>query len=273
MAALAKTIGAILAILGVLLLLAGLGAAAYGFYDMDKHRNDLFRDSDREEADQALMMGGAAAASTGLVLFLAGLITLLASRPKQASPTTPNATTSSSAAAQGATASPAPRDTNTRNAILAATIAVVLVGLVLAGIFLSDTENAREFFQGSGSSEPTIVFNKTYEGTVQGGSTGLPGAEPVNLGDSSGQFTPPAEATACTARLDWTPTSNGAAQLRLLVQRDGKTVADLAGAPGFTVVLDPVGLAGAAHDFEVFPPQAPGVVSQAFSLKVICTDA
>jgi len=274
-AALAKTIGAILAILGLLLLLAGLGAAAYGFYDMDKHRNDLFRDQDREEADQALMVGGAAAASAGLVLFLAGLITLLASRPKPTVPAAQPVAASSTGDSPKSTpsrAAPAPRDSQTRNALLAGSIAVLLVGLVVAGLVFSDTESARDLFGGSAQPTHRIVYNETFEGTVQGGSSGVPGAPVVNISDSNdGQFTPPADAAACTATLTWTPSDNGAAQLRLRVQRNGTTVADGAGAPGFSLTIEPTGMAGAVHDYAVFPPPAPGIVNQGFTLRVVCT--
>src|SRR5688572_18275380 len=61
-------------VLGTLLMLVGLGAAAFGFM-MDEENDDrFFRSSDKEDQAQAAMLGGAAAFAAGLVLLVVGVV-------------------------------------------------------------------------------------------------------------------------------------------------------------------------------------------------------
>lgn len=265
-------------VLGVLGLIAGLAAAGWGVYDQSENHRQLFQDRDREQSDQAAMIAGAVTAALGLILFLAGLITLLASRSKPVvvvanapAPAT-EAAGAKPAAPRRTTTAPEPMDRDRRNAVVAGTIAVVLVALLLAGLFMAGTGGGGNFFHGSADPSPHTVMDEWHNGTVQTGAAGLPGVPPVDLGsDAAGDFATPKDAASCTLTLDWTkPSGGGADKLHLLVARDGQTVAEDTQGPGFSLPLQGAGVAAAQYHFTVSSGDGAGVVSQPFQLHVTC---
>ncbi len=74
-----KAFGSIFVMAGIVLLLAGIAAAGYGYYDQQEHEEEwgpggLGEDPDRTDQNQALQAGGAVGAGVGLVLLIIGAV-------------------------------------------------------------------------------------------------------------------------------------------------------------------------------------------------------
>lgn len=69
-----KAFGILFIILGIVLMVAGLGAAAYGFTQEDANQEGVLDDPQESDQNQAIAAGGLVAAGLGLVLLLLGII-------------------------------------------------------------------------------------------------------------------------------------------------------------------------------------------------------
>jgi hypothetical protein len=247
-------------------MLAGLGTAGYGLYDIDQSRGGLLPDADRRERDEALVLWGGVAAALGLILLLAGLIVAVRGAPARPVPV---------AGAAAPPSSPAPHDPSSRGALVAGAIGLLLVGGLVALVFYMQSDG-EGLFGGGGGDGPTVTSDETHNGTVRAARlTGIPGIDRYAFDDANeGTFVVPADAVACDATLSWDPAAgSGADRLALEVSRGGSVVAAGAGGPGLTVHLEGEGLAGVSHHFAVWPAADVDAVAQDFQLRVVCLRA
>lgn len=77
-----RTFGVLFLIIGILLLVAGVGAALYGYTDQEDHKEEqgplgLGEDDDRTQQNEALMAGGTAAIVGGVLFLILGIILMV----------------------------------------------------------------------------------------------------------------------------------------------------------------------------------------------------
>lgn len=297
-----KGFGITFLVLGLLALLVGLGAAAYGYsQEQDNREQGLFRNGNESRNNEATIQAGATAAAAGLVMTLLGIILAVTggsmSRRElartiagsvaaaHAGSSRTVATTAAPTDATKAKPKPAeparvvpPADMAAARRSNGKTVAVVL-GIFCAVIAVAWAFAATGGFgdiltpdgsKGSNASRGAqLTFNETRQGMVQGGS--LNGMAVNAAGENAGDFTVPAMSASCRLVLSWPAGVAAPPTLALEVRQGDELVASGAGASGFAVDLREAAMVGVTFRYAVFPEgDAALVAPQDFDLHITC---
>src|SRR5688572_28458866 len=162
MGAVAKTFGVLLILLGVVLLVGGIAAAAYSATDEQDNQGQLLQDGDRSDQNAGLLVYGLAGAGLGLILLILGIV-LVAIRPK---PTASWATAPTAPTAQASppAAQPAPR----RRALVATAAvagAVALLAFVAFAIGGGTPGSSSSVFGSFADGSAEELGSDVFEGT------------------------------------------------------------------------------------------------------------
>jgi hypothetical protein len=235
-----KGFGITFLVLGILLVLAGLAAAAYGLYTQEENDGQLLGDPEAEDQAQTALVAGAAAAAVGLLVLVLGialnaagngrrhreLLRAAAGRPADAPAPAPPAAAKPATAAAKATAPPAPATTRAArrapgpSAKTGAAIGLASLGiLVLAVLALALGDGGRAV--GFGGDDDRTFQPLSFQGSVRN-SFALPGADPVTTddGESLQEFDAPAGATTARIELTWDRADAGADQLVVVLEHE-----------------------------------------------------
>lgn len=255
--ALRVTFGTMTVILGVLLLLAGLAAAGYGYLDEMEHKEEsgplgVAHDDERSELNQGLMVGGGVAATLGLVLLVVGIVVTASGKPK--------------VEVAGAAAAKPEKAVANRPVSVVWVVAIVggLLLVLLAGALLvpgGAGDNGNGLF--SGKPEQRMLGEDQISGSVGATFTILGGSQMPASSASSEAVPVPAGTARAEVEVSWVQVDGGAEQLQVTVQvLDGDEWVDAAERTGpsgmlFDVLID----APTELRLRVFPGED-GVVRQ-----------
>lgn len=243
-----KGFGITFLILGGVLVLAGIVAAAYGFFLASEQQDRGFlADPDQEDLAEALLIGGGLAAGIGLLLLILGGI--LAAIGGGMARREMLRTIAGAAPAAAATPASTPRRRSK-----AWIVAAIVVGvLLLAAVFFASTDEGQPgsvfsaLSSTEGSDTPAVVANKSFDGRVQGVRAPILGG--LNTGSSQAvhdlAITPGVHALRGT--LNWTAdAATGASSLVLILEaeKDGvwEELGRGEGGPGLVVEAPPQSL-------------------------------
>ncbi|MES2154897.1 MAG: hypothetical protein V4510_07150 [bacterium] len=288
-----KSFGVVFLILGIVAVVGGLGAAAYGFMQQkDNQDHGLFQDNKKTEENKQVITYGAIGAAAGLAAVIVGIVLLVAGGARRdtqmtravgaAAVANANAATAASRSVKGAaaepasarTAAPATQPSGARRAAIAGILLFALVLVVWAFVAVGGFKGVMS----GGASRPPesgpsgILLNETHAGNVQGVSVN--GMALNGGGNNGADFTVPAGSTACTVTLNWSPTTGGPTALELQASVGGTLAKEGHGGPGLVMDLRTAGdkfAPGVAYHLAVFPDgDAQVVPPQDFSLAVLC---
>lgn len=261
MGAVRATFGSLTLVIGILLLLAGLGAAGYGYLDEQQHKEDagpfgVARDPDRADLNEALLVGGGVAALLGLVLLVVGIVVVSTGRAAAAVAST-----------SGEASPPTSRDPRRVGIAVAAVGALVLVaflGLLALGggggqdgLFARDPENA-------------MLEEARVDGSVGTTFTVMGGSQMPASSASSEPVPVPAGAARAEVQVTWTAASGGTERLQVTVQvASGDGWTDVETLTGPSSLWINATLDGAPElRLRVFPGEDGAVAGQDYSARI-----
>jgi hypothetical protein len=272
-----KGFGIPLIVLGIVLLVAGIAAAATGYVQyQENERRGLFN-RDPGEQEQALMVGGGIGFASGLVLLIVGLVLNAAGNGRRhrelllaATGRAPAAAPPAATPAPPAPPAPAPTPAKSKAGLVVAVVSVaVLLLAVLLLIGMGDGDLTVGTIGASGSEAFAPI---DANGTVrQAFSLPVAGSATTDTGDSQREFAAPFQAQTLHLDLTWDRADAGADTLRIIVEvpsgtSDWAEVGRAEGASGVTLDLP---LDGAAHlRYHVFPAGDAVVAEQPFHVHV-----
>ncbi|MEA3189969.1 MAG: hypothetical protein QOD77_551 [Thermoplasmata archaeon] len=273
-----KTFGGIFLVLGCVLVLGGLAAAATGYVqESDNRDKGPFYDGQEGDINQQMVLYGLIGAGAGLLLAIVAAVLLagggargrralersIAARGAPAETAT-GAAPARTASRKAVVPPPPPPSKNGKGAIIAVVAMVALFGVVallVAGGFkdIVAPGSSRD------ADTPAETYRASFNGTLAGTAFGI-GFLPAS--DRLGEFVAPQDSAQCTLTLGWTPAPGGAETLQLWLGRDGKEIANATGGPDLQ--LQAAVLPG-LHDWQVGPGSGDLVAQQEFTLLVVCT--
>lgn len=271
-----KTVGVISLFLGGVLLLSGLGAAGYGFYDQEQHKDaasgSLTRgeDTDRTERNELLLMGGAVGAGVGLLALLLGIVFVMFGGGRAAGARHREILEASSAhggsgAADDAVANTAesdPRQSRVRRfAPIIGAVGVLLFGVivVLTVIGFQSIDGLQATDRDGGTGSLQVIDTESYDQTipatvtVQGSST--------TSESSTHEFSAAEDTDVIETNVTWEPAQTGSESIHFSLEIDiDGTWTEVASDTGdsalvFTVDDDDMefDFSGASLRFRAFP--------------------
>jgi Rod binding domain-containing protein len=279
-----KGFGIPLIVLGIVLMVAGIAAAAYGYNSQQENHDRLLRDGDQEDQAEALMVGGGVGFAAGLVVLIVGvilnaagngrrhreLLQATAGRAQATTATTTAAVPAAATAAAAAPASPAPSPkaaaSGTPGSKKGVAIALACLG-VAAVVFLALVMGKDGSAVGFGGHEEPAFAAQDYDGTVrQAFSLPVAGSATADTAGSQQEFDAPAGAHSLHIEVTWDRADAGADTLKVIVEKDGTELGRSTG--GSPVVLD-LPVDGGTHlRYRVFPDGNAAVAEQPFHVHV-----
>lgn len=273
-----KTIGVLALLLGVLLLLGGLGAAGYGYYDQEQHAEDagplgVAEDSDRTQQNEMLLAGGAVAAGVGLILLITGVILMASGRTRATHAMNRELVAAASGSGAGATADAADATppaaavatgddpTRVRRLTILAIVGVLLFAttVVFAVVGPGSIGGLQGSSQAQRSDGLTVIGAETYDRTIPATATVLGSSRTPE--STSHAFTAKPGTDVLEANVTWEPAETGSAsiQFSLEIDIDGAwvEVASKTGSSPIVLRVDDADkewdLSGASMRFRAFP--------------------
>jgi hypothetical protein len=272
-----KGFGIPLIVLGILLMVAGIAAAAYGAYQMQEDQDRLVPRNDPDEA-QALAVAGGLGFAAGLVLLVAGLVLNAAGNGRRHRELLQAAAGRPAAAAPPASPAPVvpaapktpaalPPPASKKGAVVAVVCLGALTLAVLGLVALGDGSRAAAGLGG----HPPAFQPLDFDGAVRNAfSVPVAGAATADTADSQRAFDAPEGARSMRVELAWDRAGAGADALEILVEApDGSGWTELGRASGGAPVVLDLPLDGASHlRYRVFPAGDGAVAEQPFHVHV-----
>lgn len=246
-----KGVGLLLTVVAVLVLLAGLAAAGFGYVDENENQEALLADPERSGVNEDLMVYGLVAAGGAIAVLLVGIILTVAG---------------GSASQQAATPG------RGRTGWLVAAVALALVAaLVMVSFTGSGTGSGPAFLHGG--ARERLLEAMVFEGRVQDAYSTPVQSGTTDASGSTRQFQAPAGAARGDVELTWTPEEQGTSNLRLILEvQEGGSWRELdrvAGPGPLSLSLEDRGLDGATLRYRVFANDDAGLVlEQDFQVQV-----
>jgi hypothetical protein len=216
-----KGVGTVLMVLGGLLAAAGLVAAGVGGVTLNDAERGPFRNADKAEAGQVLIVLGIAALVVGALLLIAGGICLAVggarARRELLDAVAPSPAPAIPAAAPAIGLTPEPRAPARRSAP-AWLIPVGVVAVVLLIALFANTVTPGGLNAGNGGASSRVADTRTFEGQLQGAGAlgGADGARKVHV------YTPGAAQGRLSISMDVSgPTVTGTVQVLVETQDQG----------------------------------------------------
>jgi hypothetical protein len=277
-----KGIGIPLLAIGILLLVAGLGAAGYGAYLMQENKEDgLLADPEQEDASQAALFAGGGGFLAGLAFLIVGLVLNSAGNARRHRELVGLA----SAARPGPPGQPAdPSLPAGRTApgpgrrkgwpIVAGVVVLALLAMVgaaaLAGLDGFEASSGGPF--GGAHDQPFEPLD--FDGVVRESFTApMLGSYTTDASGSIQEFEAPAAAHSLRTLLQWSPTDGGTGRLLIILEdeQDGTwtEMARLDGPSPEVTLSVPLDGEGGRMRYRVFAADdVAAVVEQPFQVHV-----
>jgi hypothetical protein len=269
--AISKTFGGIFLLFSTLLLLGGMAAAGFAFFQENQnHNRGLFADPQQNEQDQQLLMGGGIAAGAGVILLVLGLILVSVGRnppvqvvmPSPAAPAAPAPTPG-----PGAAHNRSKRGMAWAAGIFGGILVLALIGFLATG---GGNGTGSSLFGGDASTPGASLGKDHYDGTVENGASN-PIIGSVTGGNNDHDLKAPSGTHRIHAFVNWTQAAGGTGRLEVIVTlKDGAELAHQSGGPGFAIDLVRGDINGAELHYQVFPADNVGAVAkQAFTIETV----
>lgn len=233
--AVGKTVGVLLLVLGVVALLAGLGAAGYAYTDQAENEDQVFADPDRTDLNQQLMVGGTVAAGAGLVLLVVGLVAMTVGKDRTVVVQTggeaaAGGSAPASAVTGGQNEAPAPKQAAQPGgpangqgkpmAVVGAIVVILLLAGAVVGLVAVGTGDGDSglFSRDQG---PVLLADESLNGTARGtGMAGLGYLNPDPQEEGVQDFVVHEAARRVVVNVSWQPADGtGASELYVMLER------------------------------------------------------
>lgn len=238
-----KIVGLMLVVVSVLVLLAGLAAAGYGYVDENNNQEALLPDPERSSVNEDLMMYGLVGAGGGLVVLVVGIVVAVAG----------GSVSRRRAEALAPEASTRPSGRGVWVAGAAVALAVVLALLVTGYTGNGDGPGLASL---AGDSRTELLDEAVYDGQVRNAYSTPTGSGTTDASQSTRTFPAPTGTTRVEMELTWTPQDRGTGNLRLILEaQDGDSWRELDRAAGqgpLTMTIQAPDLDGVTLRYRVF---------------------